>query len=246
MENWRWVNTESNPADVFSRGVSPTQPFKAKKWLEGPAFLLEREENWPSRESSKEVAFPNDITASVAINALPQPANDVNFDLKDGSLGKVINRCSILRHAVRSAAWLLRLKYNLRERVAGNPPKLDNFISVEEYDSALLALISLAQRQDFPGLIEALDSKPYFKIASGDLGQELKDQIKPLIKYCPFVKNRVMRLGGRLQRSNEPYDFKHPVVLPRDSHLTVLIVDDIHRRSGHSGVSFVMNELREK
>lgn len=246
VENWRWVNTESNPADVFSRGVSPTQPIKAKRWLEGPAFLLEKEENWPSRESPKEVASPGDITATVATNALPPPGNDVDFSLKDGALGKVIDRCSTLRHAVRNAAWLLRLKYNLRERVAGNLPKLDNFISVEEYDSALLALISLAQRQDFPGLIEALDSKPYFKIAAGDLGHELKDQIKPLVKYCPFVKNRVMRLGGRLQRSNEPYDFKHPIVLPRDSHLTVLIVDHIHRRSGHNGVSYVMNELREK
>ena len=50
VEQWHWVSTDLNPADSFSRGVSPSQPCKAEKWLKGVPFLLAEGEAWPSRE----------------------------------------------------------------------------------------------------------------------------------------------------------------------------------------------------
>ena len=41
VEQWHWVSTDLNPADPFSRGVSPSQPCKAEKWLKGVPLLLE-------------------------------------------------------------------------------------------------------------------------------------------------------------------------------------------------------------
>ena len=109
--------------------------------------------------------------------------------LKDGALGRLIDRFSNLHRAVRVAAWLLRLKRKLHQRVVAKNVDLDNdYIDACEYDSALLALISLAQRQEFPWLVEALESKPYYDIASGKCGVTLREELKPLVKYCPFVE----------------------------------------------------------
>lgn len=38
------------------------------------------------------------------------------------------------------------------------------------------------------------------------------------------------RCGGRLTNTDIPYSTKHPVLLPRDHHFTVLIVRDAHER----------------
>jgi len=52
VEQWRWVGTQQNPADPYSRGVSPKQLHKAEKWLKSPKFLLEDEPSWPLPSSN--------------------------------------------------------------------------------------------------------------------------------------------------------------------------------------------------
>ena len=94
--------------------------------------------------------------------------------MKEGALGRIINRFSDLPRAVRAAGWLLRLKNRLRDRVAGNISHQEDFITAQEYDSALLALIFLAQRQEYPGLVEALQLCPCSEVASGRLGKSTK------------------------------------------------------------------------
>jgi len=69
-------------------------------------------------------------------------------------------------------------------------PRDYDCLSANDFNSALLALISLTQRKEFP--------HPFHEIASGRCGSELKKLLKPLVKYCPFVKKGIMRLGRRL------------------------------------------------
>ena len=151
-----------------------------------------------------------------------------------------------IEHCVRTAAWLLKLKGGLHDCVTGKTNRNSDFIDAQEYDAALLALISLAQRQEYLGLIEALESHPYDDIASCKLGVALKEELQPLVKFCPFVKDRIIRIGGRLQRSGKTYDIKHPIVLPRKSHLTSIIVNHLHQKSGHNGAPYVITALRER
>ena len=67
--------------------------------------------------------------------------------------------------------------------------------------------------------------------------------LKPLRAYCPFVEDRVLRIGGRLQKSDLPYDTKHPLVLPRRHCITGVIIADAHVKCGHFSVNYVLNEL---
>ncbi|XP_036346924.1 uncharacterized protein LOC118756260 [Rhagoletis pomonella] len=44
---WSYVPTESNPADIISRGVSPKELLNMDLWKYGPSFLASSQHNWP-------------------------------------------------------------------------------------------------------------------------------------------------------------------------------------------------------
>ena len=45
-EQWKYVDTKSNPADNPSRGLSPSQ-LLVSRWSKGPSFFWENESSWP-------------------------------------------------------------------------------------------------------------------------------------------------------------------------------------------------------
>ena len=54
----------------------------------------------------------------------------------------------------------------------------------------------------------------------------------------------VLRVGGRLDKTNLDIDVKHPITLPTDHHLTELIIEDVHSRIvGHLGVEATLNQI---
>merc|ERR1711872_890370 len=46
-QEWRWVPTDLNPADVVSRGARPEEEEKWKLFYGGPAYIREDEDCWP-------------------------------------------------------------------------------------------------------------------------------------------------------------------------------------------------------
>ena len=79
-----------------------------------------------------------------------------------------------------------------------------------------------------------------------NVGTELQGQLKPMLKCCLFVEYGVLRVGGHLQRSSEAYDVKHSIILPKNSHLTGLIIMNVHQRSGHCGATYVTSEFCQR
>jgi len=55
-----------------------------------------------------------------------------------------------------------------------------------------------------------------------------------------FMDDDLIRVGGRLCKSDLPYDCKYPVVLPSAHTVTTMIVRYFHERVGHLGVSTVL------
>ena len=51
---------------------------------------------------------------------------------------------------------------------------------------------------------------------------------------------------GAFTKSDESYNFKHPILLPKDSHLTALIIDHFYLKSGYNGMPYVIKELSKK
>lgn len=69
----------------------------------------------------------------------------------------------------------------------------------------------------------------------------------PLLRLAPFVNAQgLLRVGGRLRNSELDPDAKHPILLPRDSALTRLILDDVHTRTLHGDVQLMLTVLRQR
>ena len=255
-EQWRWVDTARNPADSFSRGVHPSRVQRSDQWLLGPAFLLEEEMAWPkqpaagSAEPCLESGHLNAATNEVIDNAR---AGRETWE-HDNPLKRLTTRYSSLHRTVKAAAWLLRVKSWLREKSRARArnclslvlPVSREDIDGKEYEIAFMEILRLAQEEAYPGLVEALKTYPAHEVFSRKRVMLPHCSPPPIAHYCPFVADGVVRIGGRLQRADAPVDFRHPIVLPRRHHLTGLVIEDAHRRSGHFGVQYVGNLLRER
>jgi hypothetical protein len=66
------------------------------------------------------------------------------------------------------------------------------------------------------------------------------------VKLDPFIdKDSIIRVGGRMKKSNLPMGQKHPILLPRHSHVTYLIVEHYHRVNAHPGRGMTLDSIRK-
>ncbi|XP_015119081.1 uncharacterized protein LOC107042527 [Diachasma alloeum] len=69
----------------------------------------------------------------------------------------------------------------------------------------------------------------------------------PLAKLTPTLDNEsIIRLGGRLKNSQLDPDEIHPIILPRQSRLTTLVIEEAHRRTLHGGTQLTLAHTRQK
>ena len=68
----------------------------------------------------------------------------------------------------------------------------------------------------------------------------------PLYHLDLFLdEHYLLRVGGRLNKGSFCKDLKHPVILPRKSHVTELIISHVHQKLKHQGRSMTTNEIRQ-
>ena len=59
--------------------------------------------------------------------------------------------------------------------------------------------------------------------------------------------DNILPVGGRLTNADLTFDLKYPIVLPESSHLTSLIIYEVHSTVvGHCGVNSTLNRLCQK
>ncbi|XP_046145731.1 uncharacterized protein LOC123989063 [Osmia bicornis bicornis] len=58
----------------------------------------------------------------------------------------------------------------------------------------------------------------------------------PFTRLTAYLDHQgIARVGGRLQHSELSHDGKHPVILPRESSFSALLIDHAHRQTMHGG-----------
>ena len=66
-----------------------------------------------------------------------------------------------------------------------------------------------------------------------------------IFKLDPFLDDHeIIRVGGRIRQSRMEYKLKHPILLPKNGHITSVIIDFYHRKVGHGGKGMTINEIR--
>ncbi|GAB0086571.1 hypothetical protein DMENIID0001_006610 [Sergentomyia squamirostris] len=218
---WRHIRTDVNPADMISRGVAPEQLATSTLWWSGPSWFLRPESEWPP-SFEKHVSIQQDTTVLVQTTSRDQPPTILSKFLEcSTSLWKLKRR---IAHWLRFMAFLSPS----HQRISGP-------ITTEELEKSVRILIRMDQTENFPGLARQLER-------SGDV---TKSQWKQLSSLTPFIDSEgLIRVGGRLQHSEESYATKHPIILPR-SPLTDWILEDIHMRQNHLGPTSLLATARQ-
>lgn len=218
---WRHVSTKMNPADLISRGASPSQLSDSSLWWNGPSWLRESQESWPP-EFNKDSFSHTDPTVLVETAA----------GEKQSILSKLLNHASSLDKLQRlTVHWLRFIKQSVPEGSRHSGP-----ISAEELEKGLKVLIRMDQAENFPGLVRHLTAQRTV----------MNSKWKQLGSLTPFVDpDGIIRVGGRLELSDEPFPTKHPIILPK-SRLTDLIIEKEHLRQLHAGPSLLLATVRQR
>lgn len=211
---WHYVDTTENPADHASRGLHASD-ISSTIWMSGPKFLWEREVK-PRSIFSTELLVGDPEVRAVQVTAT------------------TTSDCfNILSCLSRFSSWTRLLKVVARiKRLASKQEHHSDLVTIEERERAAEVIIKLVQQQAFPQEMKTLKRGVSLPSSS------------PLFHLDPIVDKGLLRVGGRLKKSSLSQELKHPVILPKNCHITKLILSHYHDRICHQGRSQTQMELR--
>lgn len=220
--HWHHCPGTENPADLLTRGIPAADLVVSKIWIHGPPFLFKSDCDLGGRCLETDGILRN-VPEAVTCTVTTRPL------VYEPVLS--LERLSSFSKAVRVLAWILRFLHNCK--VSNTGCHLGNLSQVELQDSQL-RLVKYVQNLAFPQDLTAIlrgDSLP---------------SRSSLVKLDPFIdSDGVLRIKGRLQHSDLPYDSIHPIILPK-CHLGLLLARDVHIRMKHAGVNSMLVTLRNR
>lgn len=218
---WDYVNTTENPADAASRGQYAGQLKDNQLWWQGPLWLSSL------RTSDMEkLTYTTDQEAKT-ITRKQTNATQINIATTN-IIEQLLQRHSSFNYIVRIIAWILR---------ALNPKRrqLPKYLTLHELNNATKAIVKQTQQQVFDTDISHLRKQARLLTNS------------KLIALNPYIDQEdLLRVGGRLRNAMISEDMKHPMIIPHNSRLTQLLIDQAHRMTFHGGPRLTLSYLRQK
>eukprot|EP00063_Salmo_salar_P064092 XP_014038927.1 PREDICTED: uncharacterized protein LOC106592141 [Salmo salar] len=238
-KQWRYLNSKHNPADDASRGLHVEIFLNSKRWRKGPEFLEKTETQWP--EVPEELgSIPSDdpeVRKDVIVNSTCVE--------EKSPTSKLIEYYSTWNSLKKAVAWMLKLKRLLiqlsqkRKVLTQTDPgsdqsltnslkeQIDKFkltfgkesLSVDDLDEAEKAIIRFEQLQHYKQEITLVVK-----------GKQCAKRNGSICKLDPIVDNGILRVGGRLSKAAMPTELKNPMILPKDSYISRLILLHIHEQ----------------
>lgn len=227
-KSWRYIDSRSNPADDASRGLDESALVVHHRWFRGPDFLWTDDKTWPSPIDSCKLELVVDDpeirkpAKTVYATSVLQEQPDLVYRLE--------TTVSAWYQLTRLIAIWQKFFLYLKQRKIFSPP-----ITVEDLQHAERLIIKSVQSRSFASEIGSLQNlKPVKSVSS-------------VFRLDPFLdQDGLLRVGGRLRRSDLDEECKHPVILPKASVVTTLIVRFCHEQVKHSGRQLTLNEIRRR
>ncbi|XP_064647104.1 uncharacterized protein LOC135499961 [Lineus longissimus] len=216
-DQWRYVSTNENPADFASRGLKANE-LTTSNWFQGPPFLWKEE-------------IPAESTSPLLITSDDPEVKRVQV-MATGAIEKT----ALLDKFTKYSDWsrLQSAVSILLKRCARKSPEAE-IKPQQARDRATRTIMRMVQRDSFREDIEDIEQDGRLKKGS------------KLSNLDPFLdKEGLLRVGGRMRRSSCPQEIKHPLILPKKSHVTLLIIRDSHDKIAHQGRGMTMNQLRSQ
>ena len=229
-EQWVYVPSERNPSDQASRSI-PAVALSDSMWITGPEFL--RQKNLPTGHDQTETEveiLEDDPEVS------PERINCNKVVRAPASLGgERFTRFSSWDSAMRATTNLVHIANSFRATSGCKGWHVcEKAKSVKERLKAETIMIKSAQG-------EALAAE-LAELRSGKLTK--KNKLAALNLYLD--SNGILRVGGRLQQAQLSERAVHPAVLPKNNHVTDLVIKHFHQQCSHQGRHITLGTLRNE
>ena len=193
--SWLHCPGVSNPADLLTRGLHASALVSSPVWFCGP-----------------DIEQLSALKDSVDVHAVVLSMSEMEVDSgKSAEICAVLDlqRFSSLDKVACIVAWIFRFYRNLR---MPSPQRVSGKLASEELISAHRLLVSYVQECAFgEELVRLRQGLPVCKTSS-------------IYKLRPFLgEDGLVRVQGRLQQSQLPFEGKHPIILPK-GHFALLVV----------------------
>ncbi|XP_018372882.1 PREDICTED: uncharacterized protein LOC108767469 [Trachymyrmex cornetzi] len=217
---WGIVPGAENPADLAIRGLTPRQLSEHLSWWTGPIWLVEPPSSWPT--------LP--INLEEVDNLEERPVQITTVGVQPSECWDLLTRYSSLKRLLRITA--------LCRRVIDRFRKIPNSslvypITTQELQTAKLFWVRVIQQSNFNPEIQLLSD-----------GNSIPSSLTRLTPHLD--PDGILRVGGRLQSSSLSHDSKHPIILPKQSPFTTLVIADAHLRTCHGGTQLTLYTIREE
>ncbi|XP_060605456.1 uncharacterized protein LOC132757974 [Ruditapes philippinarum] len=237
-DQWHYVSTKLNPADVASRGI-PVDDL-LKHWINAPSFLSQPE--LPVSPTQIPDSVPDDDPEVKKIN-MQKSTDSVTREVVNDPIHKLISHYSSWIKLKRAVAWIMKVRERLlhsiqykRNVVVDHPHPVDHkFLTVQDLEKAEFTVLSYIQRNAFSREIASLSS-----------GQSKLKRDSSIRNLDPVLDNGILRVGGRLNESAMPTEMKNPFILPKNCQVSTLILRQIHQDFNHTGRNQMLSILRER
>ncbi len=266
VNQWNYVSTKDNPADIASRGLNVDDPVQLDKWINGPDFLWRQSEGWPGFTLTHNMDHHEDNDPEVK-----KVAHAATVQEEASVIDKLVKRFSSWSKLKRITAWVLLFaqkarglvirRKKLREQMKSTghtTTDIDNVVDIRMKESRVPG-VSVNNLILPLGVIEDAEKSLYIHEQHQHFAEEIQVLLhipeghhghlkkgSPLYKLNPIMVDGLVRVGGRLERAEMQFDAKHPIILPRNSPISSLILEETHRSVGHCGRSSMLAKLQQR
>ena len=230
-QQWCYVPTDKNPADLGTRSVGANK-LAGTAWLSGPSFLR-ASKDMLSANSDEHIELQNDSEVRPQVSTLH---TEVKHSEKLGT--ERFTRFSCWTVLIRAIGRLTHIaRCFSKESVHFGTCRGWHYCSLspspEEASQARNLIFQNVQANSFQTELYCLEK-----------GQSLpKDS--PLRSLNPFLDSSgILRVGGRLNRSDLPVSEKNPLIIPGNFHIATLVVRYYHGEVQHQGRHFTHGAIR--
>lgn len=205
-EQWFHVGSEDNPADHASRGLT-AESLKSSNWFTGPKFLWQKKLPVEELKVGELKEDDPELCKTIVCNTKAEESRSVLDCLcKFSDWSRAIKAIAILIRRIREFKEGKQKSKLKRTRLEGT--------NLEERKNAELVIVRLVQEEAF---IE--------KINSLELKNAPRTKTRRFRKLNPFLdENGILRVGGRLCHAALHPHVKHPVILPKNHHVSSILV----------------------
>ncbi len=215
---WFHINGDQNPADLCTRGITATKFLQSRLyWNHGPEWLTENFEE-----------FLN--TTIPPLEFIPEKSKSCTVAIATYD-SCYFEHFSSFSRLVRVTAYILRLVDRIQQKLWAN----SRVLTEKEVECSEIRIIRRTQ--------EFYYSKEYLAL---QFGKSLPAR-SCLNSLNTFIHvDGLIRIGGRLKNAALMFDQKHPIVLPRNCHISMLIIRDLHERYFHANYLLLLSFVRRK